>query len=58
MDYYSEKDYERAILYRDKVKSIRDTQKKQNVLTEFENLDVLVLKEINLVVVEFIKNRR
>lgn len=45
MDYYSEKkDYERAILYRDKVKSIRDTQKKQNVLTEFENLDVLVLK--------------
>ena len=45
MDIYSEKkDYERAAIYRDKVKSIRDTQKKQNVLTGFENLDVFVLK--------------
>ena len=32
MDSYSEKkDYERAAIFRDKVKSIRDTQKKQNV---------------------------
>jgi excinuclease ABC subunit C len=45
MDYYSEKkDYERAMIYRDKIKSIRDTQKNQNVLTDFENLDVIVLK--------------
>tara|TARA_B100000212_G_scaffold161785_1_gene121652 strand:- start:10858 stop:12675 length:1818 start_codon:yes stop_codon:yes gene_type:complete len=45
MDLYSEKkDYERAAIYRDKVQSIRDTQKKQNVLTGFDNLDVFVLK--------------
>ena len=45
MDFYSEKkDYERAALYRDKVQSIRDTQKKQNVLTGFDNLDVFVLR--------------
>ena len=45
MDFYSEKkDYERAAIYRDKVQSIRDTQKKQNVLTGFENLDVFVVK--------------
>ena len=45
MDFYSEKkDYERAVLYRDKIQSIRDTQKNQNVLTPFEYLDVLVLK--------------
>ena len=45
MDLYSEKkDYERAALYRDKVQSIRDTQKKQNVLTGFDNLDVFVLR--------------
>ena len=45
MDFYSEKkDYERAVLYRDKIQSIRDTQKNQNVLTSFEYLDVLVLK--------------
>ena len=45
MDYYSEKkDYERALIYRDKIKSIRDTQKNQNVLTGFDNLDVIVLK--------------
>ena len=32
MDLYSDKkDYERAAIYRDKVQSIRDTQKKQNV---------------------------
>ncbi len=45
MDFYSDKkDYERAAIYRDKIQSIRDTQKKQNVLTEFEDLDVLVLR--------------
>tara|TARA_B100000963_G_scaffold293241_1_gene263602 strand:+ start:4795 stop:6612 length:1818 start_codon:yes stop_codon:yes gene_type:complete len=45
MDLYSEKkDYERAAIYRDKVQSIRDTQKKQNVLTGFDNLDVFVIK--------------
>ena len=46
MDAYSkEKDYERAAIYRDKVKSIRDTQKKQNVLTGFDDLDVFVIKQ-------------
>ncbi len=45
MDFYSEnKDYERAAIFRDKIQSIRDTQKKQNVLTGFNNLDVFVLK--------------
>ena len=45
MDWYSEKkDYERAVLYRDKIQSIRNTQKNQNVLTTFDYLDVLVLK--------------
>ena len=45
MDFYSEKkDYERAAIYRDKVQSIRDTQKKQNVLTGFDDLDVFVIK--------------
>ena len=50
MDFYSnKKDYERAAIYRDKVQSIRDTQKKQNVLTGFDDLDVFVIKEINLI---------
>lgn len=45
MDFYSEKkDYERAAVYRDKVQSIRDTQKKQNVLTGFDDLDIFVIK--------------
>ncbi len=45
MDFYSDKkDYERAAIYRDKIQSIRDTQKKQNVLTGFEDLDVFVIK--------------
>ncbi len=45
MDLYSKKkDYERAAIYRDKIQSIRDTQKKQNVLTGFNDLDVFVLK--------------
>ena len=45
MDFYSnKKDYERAAIYRDKVQSIRDTQKKQNVLTGFDDLDVFVVK--------------
>ena len=45
MDSYSEKkDYERAAIYRDKVQSIRDTQKKQNVLTGFNDLDIFVIK--------------
>ena len=45
MDLYSKKkDYERAAIYRDKVQSIRDTQKKQNVLTGFNDLDVLVVR--------------
>ena len=46
MDVYSEKkDYERAIIYRDKIQSIRDTQKKQNVLTGFNELDVLAVRK-------------
>ncbi len=46
MDHYSEKeDYERAIIFRDKIKSIRDTQKNQNVLTNHENLEVLAIKK-------------
>ena len=49
MDFYSKKeDYERAIIYRDKIQSIRDTQKKQNVLTGFDELDVISLKKIDL----------
>lgn len=45
MDSYSKKkDYERAAIYRDKIQSIRDTQKKQNVLTGFDNLDVFVIR--------------
>ncbi len=45
MDLYStKKDYERAAIYRDKVQSIRDTQKRQNVLTGFDDLDVFVIK--------------
>ena len=45
MDFYSNnKDYERAAIYRDKIQSIRDTQKKQNVLTGFDDLDVFVIK--------------
>ncbi len=45
MDYYSnKKDYERAAIYRDKVQSIRDTQKKQNVLTGYDDLDIFVVK--------------
>ncbi len=45
MDFYSNKeDYERAAIYRDKVQSIRDTQKKQNVLTGFSDLDIFVIK--------------
>ena len=48
MDFYSEKkDYERAIIYRDKIQSIRDTQKKQNVLTGFKELDILDIKKNN-----------
>ena len=46
MDLYSDKkDYERAIIYRDKIQSIRDTQKKQNVLTGFNELDVLAVRK-------------
>ena len=45
MDFYSgNKDYERAAIYRDKIQSIRDTQKKQNVLTGFDDLDVFTIK--------------
>ena len=46
MDFYSgNKDYERAAIYRDKIQSIRDTQKKQNVLTGFDDLDVFYYKK-------------
>ena len=46
MDAYSIKeDYERAIIYRDKISAIRDTQKKQNVLTGFKDLDVFAIKK-------------
>ena len=45
MDFYSDKkDYERAAIYRDKVQSIRDTQRKQNVLTGFDDLDIIIIK--------------
>ncbi len=45
MDSYSKKkDYERAAIFRDKVQSIRDTQKRQNVLTGFDDIDVFVIK--------------
>ncbi len=45
MDSYSKKkDYERAAIYRDKIQSIRDTQKKQNVLTGFDDLDIFAIK--------------
>tara|TARA_A100001035_G_scaffold224492_1_gene185154 strand:+ start:1102 stop:2919 length:1818 start_codon:yes stop_codon:yes gene_type:complete len=45
MDFYSgKKDYERAAIYRDKIQSVRDTQKKQNVLTGFDDLDVFIIK--------------
>ena len=45
MDFYSnKKDYERAAIYRDKVHSIRDTQKKQSVLTGYVDLDVFLIK--------------
>ena len=45
MDEYSQKkDYERAILYREKIKSIRSTERKQNVLSSFKNLDVISIK--------------
>tara|TARA_B100000674_G_C37965658_1_gene974449 strand:+ start:56 stop:1345 length:1290 start_codon:yes stop_codon:yes gene_type:complete len=48
MDFYSQKeDYERAIVYRDKIQAIRDTQRKQNVLTGFNELDVIAIKRNN-----------
>tara|TARA_B100000941_G_scaffold289687_1_gene269625 strand:- start:1482 stop:3302 length:1821 start_codon:yes stop_codon:yes gene_type:complete len=45
MDKYSQnKDYERAILYREKIKSIRSIERKQNILSNFKNLDVISIK--------------
>ena len=46
MDNYSaKKDYERAIIYRDKIKAIRDTQRRQNVLTNHKNLEVFSIRK-------------
>ena len=46
MDKYSDqKDYERAILYRDKINAIRDIQKNQSILTLYKDIDVLALKK-------------
>ena len=44
MDTSQKEDYERAIIYRDKIQAIRDTQRKQNVLTGFNELDVIAIK--------------
>ncbi len=45
MDKYSEqKDYERAILFRDKINAIRDIQKNQSILTLYQDIDVIALK--------------
>ena len=42
MDVYSsKKDYERALIYRDKINAIRDTQKNQTIFTLYENIDVI-----------------
>jgi len=42
MDAYSfKKDYERALIYRDKINAIRDTQKNQTIFTLYENVDVV-----------------
>ncbi len=46
MDKYSEqKDYERAILYRDKINAIRDIQKNQSILTLYQDIDVIAFKK-------------
>ena len=46
MDKYSEqKDYERAILFRDKINAIRDIQKNQSILTLYQDIDVLAFKK-------------
>ena len=46
MDKYSEqKDYERAILYRDKINAIRDIQKNQGILTLYQDIDVVAFKK-------------
>lgn len=39
--YSSKKDYERALIYRDKINAIRDTQKNQTIFTLYENVDVI-----------------
>ena len=39
--YSSKKDYERALIYRDKINAIRDTQKNQTIFTLYENIDVI-----------------
>ena len=45
-DKYSEqKDYERAILYRDKINAIRDIQKNQSILTLYQDIDVIAFKK-------------
>ena len=46
MDKYSEqKDYERAILFRDKINAIRDIQKNQSILTLYQDIDVIAFKK-------------
>ncbi len=46
MDKYSDsKDYERAILYRDKINAIRDIQKNQSILTLYQDIDVVAFKK-------------
>ena len=49
MDKYSDsKDYERAILYRDKINAIRDIQKNQSILTLYQDIDVVALSLIHI----------
>ena len=46
MDMYSEKkDYERAILFRDKINAIRDIQRNQTILTLYKDIDVIAFKK-------------
>ena len=46
MDKYSQqKDYERAILFRDKINAIRDIQRNQTILTLYKDIDVIAFKK-------------
>tara|TARA_B110000483_G_scaffold241452_1_gene324477 strand:+ start:1740 stop:3578 length:1839 start_codon:yes stop_codon:yes gene_type:complete len=45
--YSSKKDYERALIYRDKINAIRDTQKNQTIFTLYENIDIIGITSNN-----------